>query len=71
MGLRSIYKEVIGLDTKLYGLHSHKIEDAFAAANNDLPDRPIYQIVLLRSMVGGSPRKLKILTVGRLLNTSS
>ena len=27
------------LDTKLYGLHSLRIEGASAAANNDLPDR--------------------------------
>ena len=31
----------------------------------------IYQIVLLRSMVVGSPRRQKIPTVGKIFNTSS
>ena len=41
---RSFYGEVfkaIGLDTKLYGLHSFRIGGASAAANDDLPDRVI------------------------------
>ena len=33
--------KAIGLDTKLYGLHSLRIGGASAAANNDLPDRVI------------------------------
>ena len=31
--------KAIGLDTKLYGLHSLRIGGASAAANNDFPDR--------------------------------
>ena len=56
--------KAIGLDTKLYGLHSLRIGGASAAAINDLPDRG-------RSMVVGSPRRPKILTVGKIFNTSS
>ena len=33
--------KAIGLDTKLYGLHSLRIGGASAVANNDLPDRVI------------------------------
>ena len=41
-GERFIEKfKAIGLDTKLYGLHSIRIGGASVAANNDLPDRVI------------------------------
>ena len=33
--------KAIGLDSKLYGLHSLRTGGASAAANNDLPDRVI------------------------------
>ena len=41
--------KAIGLDTKLYGLHSLRIGGASAAANNDLPDHVIKSTCRLKS----------------------
>ena len=55
--------KAIGLDTKV-----------FIPSGSEVLLQPlimIYQIVLLRSMVVGSPRRPKIPTVGKIFNTSS
>ena len=56
--------KAIGLDTKLYGLHSFRIAALLLLLIM------IYQIALLKSMVGGSLNTLRMFIVGRIFNTN-
>ena len=58
--------KAIGLETKLYGLHSLRIGGASAAANKDLPDR-----VIKKHGRWKSEKAKDTYTVGKIFNTIS